>query len=87
MQKVHFDVPEVVEGCEPTRTPPPKGAVVLFDGSSLDAFDGVQNWTLGDGWMQAGRGSATTKQKFGSCHIHVEFATPAEVKEILELAY
>jgi hypothetical protein len=76
MQTVHFDRPEVVEGCEPVLTPPPAGAVVLFDGHGLDAFDGAERWT----WMQIGKGSIRTKQKFGSCHIHVEFRTPAVVK-------
>lgn len=80
MQAVHFDEPEVVEGCQPTLTPPPEGAVVLFDGKNLDAFDGVGSWTLGENWMQVGKGSAQTRQKFGSCRLHLEFATPAEVK-------
>lgn len=80
MQTVHFDRPEVVEGCEPVLTPPPAGAVVLFDGHGLDAFQGAERWTSNSEWMQIGKGSIRTKQKFGSCHIHVEFRTPAEVK-------
>lgn len=80
MQTVHFDRPEVVEGCEPDLTPPPAGAVVLFDGHGLDAFDGAERWTWNSDWMQIGKGSIRTKRKFGTCRIHVEFRTPAEVK-------
>jgi len=79
MQMVHYDLPEVVEGCEPVLTPPPAGAVVLFDGNGLDAFDGGRNWTVTKDWIRIGKGSIKTKQKFGSFRLHVEFCTPAEV--------
>jgi rubredoxin len=65
-------------------TPPPKGAVVLFGGKSLDGWvqrkDGKSpaKWKLvGGGAMQAGGGDIHTKQKFGgSFHLHVEFRVP-----------
>ena len=65
-------------------TPPPKGAVVLFDGKNLD------NWTKDDGktpakWKQVdggamqvnGTGNIITKEKFdGRFKLHVEFRVP-----------
>jgi hypothetical protein len=49
----------------------PEGAVVLFDGTSADNFEGGK--LNEDGTLAAG---ATSKQKFGSCHVHVEFQLP-----------
>jgi len=48
----------------------PAGATVLFDGSNADNFiDGK----VEDGLLQAG---CTSKQKFGSHHLHIEFRLP-----------
>ena len=66
-------------------TPPPKGAVVLFDGKSLDGWvqrkDGKSpaKWKLvGGGAVEVnGTGDVHTKEKFGgSFHLHVEFRVP-----------
>lgn len=65
---------------------PPKGAIVLFDGTEATmknwtAMDGKPtNWTLEDGALVSGRGQIRSKQEFGSCQLHIEFATPSEVK-------
>ncbi|MFC1543241.1 DUF1080 domain-containing protein [Candidatus Neomarinimicrobiota bacterium] len=62
----------------------PSDALVLFDGSDLSAWAPARGdtirWILGDGYMETvGRtGSLITKQGFGSCQLHLEFATPAE---------
>lgn len=89
MQKVKFPIPEIVEGGKPTLTPPPEGAVVLFDGNDFAQFSNASNWKLGKDlfpnaedadWMEAGKGSISTRQKFGSCRFHLEFATPSEAK-------
>ena len=67
---------------------PPKGAIVLFDGTEKT----LKNWTSGNGkptkWKLVegalesvrGGGYLQSKQEFGSCKLHVEFATPKEVK-------
>jgi hypothetical protein len=50
---------------------PPAGAVVLFDGKNVDAWQGA---TLSDEGLLVPR--ATSKQKFQSCTLHLEFQTP-----------
>ncbi len=63
----------------------PSDALVLFDGKDVAAWkreDGQPaNWTLtGDGAMQVGGGSIMTREEFGDIQLHLEWATPAEVK-------
>lgn len=58
----------------------PSDAIVLFDGTNLDAFEGGDKWIIENGEATVAKGSITTKEKFGSCQLHVEFASPAEVK-------
>ena len=65
---------------------PPEGAIVLFDGSE----ESMKNWTamngkpttwkLIDGALVSGKGQIRSKDEFGSCRLHIEFATPKEVK-------
>ena len=50
---------------------PPAGAVVLFDGSTADKFEGGR--MTDDGLLMQG---ATSKQKFQSFKLHMEFRTP-----------
>jgi hypothetical protein len=65
-------------------TPPPKGAIVLFDGKNLDAWtktDGktAAHWKLVDGGaMEVVKGgNIITNEKFdGSFQLHVEFRVP-----------
>lgn len=49
---------------------PPEGAIVLFDGSNVDAWNGSMDDRK---LLKAG---ATTKQKFGSFQLHLEFMLP-----------
>ena len=65
---------------------PPSDAIVLFDGTNLDAWsDGKGNppkWKVRDGFFECGKKSGTiqTRQKFGSVQLHIEWASPSEVK-------
>jgi hypothetical protein len=64
---------------------PPSDAIVLFNGKDLsnwtDEKGGPSKWIVRDGYMESvkGAGYARTRQQFGSCQLHVEFATPANV--------
>ncbi len=60
---------------------PPTGAVVLFDGKNLNAWQQTDGkpakWKLTqDGAMEVTSGNIITKQKFQDCKLHLEFRTP-----------
>ena len=58
----------------------PSDAVVLFDGKSLDAWKEVKKSTIdADGGFTVME-ALTTKQEFGDCQLHLEFASPTETK-------
>jgi len=63
----------------------PSDAIVLFDGTSLDGWIGANGqppaWKLQDGYMEvvARTHCLRTRQHFGDCQLHVEWAAPAEV--------
>jgi hypothetical protein len=59
---------------------PPSDAIVLFGGENLDAWEDGDQWEVADGVATAAKGSITTKQAFGDCQLHVEFATPEKVE-------
>jgi len=59
---------------------PPADALVLFDGKDFDAWDKAQGWKVDpDGGFTA-KGGLRTKQSFGDCQLHLEFASPKVVK-------
>ncbi len=66
--------------------PPPSDAIVLFDGKDLsqwksDKGGGPAKWDIKDGAATVnGTGGISTKQGFGDCQLHIEWATPAQVK-------
>ena len=75
--------PPVVDPAEgPIASRPPRDAVVLFDGSNLDAWrstrGGPATWKVADGYMETapGAGPIETKGKYGDIQLHVEWAAP-----------
>src|SRR5258708_945808 len=84
-----FDLQPIMRTPPTLGAKPPKGALVLFDGHNLDAWakkngkdwlteDGPAKWKiLPEGVLEVVPGSdcIITHQKFGDCHIHVEFRT------------
>lgn len=80
---------EVTEIWEPVpalvATPegqPPSDAVVLFDGTNLDAWElakgGAAEWLVGDGAMSVarGKGDIRTKDSFCDAQLHIEWRAP-----------
>ena len=64
---------------------PPSDAIVLFDGKDLSAWKGKGDkearWTVDDGSLITNRtGNIFTKEEFGDVQLHVEWATPTEIK-------
>jgi hypothetical protein len=59
---------------------PPSDAIVLFDGDDMEAWVHGEKWKLKDGIATANGGGVHTKQAFGDCQIHLEFATPEKVE-------
>ena len=59
---------------------PPSDAIVLFGGKDMSAWVGGEKWLIADGVATVHGGGATSKQSFGDCQLHVEWAAPKEVK-------
>ncbi len=64
---------------------PPSDAIVLFDGTNLDAWEkekggGSIEWLLKDGAMvvKPGTGGIQTKESFGSVQLHLEWLAPVD---------
>jgi hypothetical protein len=77
-------MPPVVDpGPAGPPAPIPADAVVLFDGKSLEHWTTARGeparWLVRDGYMEVvkGTGSIRTRQGFGDCQLHVEWASPA----------
>jgi hypothetical protein len=64
--------------------PPPSDAIVLFDGHDLSHWlgdKGTPGWKVRDGYMEVAphSGYIHTKEDFGDCQLHLEWAEPAKV--------
>ena len=75
--------PPVVDAGPPGG--PPADALVLFGGQDLaqwrSASGGEAKWKVADGVAEVnGTGNIVTKEEFGDLQLHVEWASPAEVK-------
>ncbi|MBN1845749.1 MAG: DUF1080 domain-containing protein [Sedimentisphaerales bacterium] len=65
---------------------PPSDAIVLFDGTDFKEWQSDKagqpvRWKIQDGYMEVAKdaGGIHTQRQFGSCQLHIEWATPAEV--------
>ncbi len=66
---------------------PPSDAVVLFDGSDLSRWVSVKQegqpapWKVENGYVEVvpRSGDIRSREEFGDCQLHVEWAAPAEV--------
>jgi Domain of Unknown Function (DUF1080) len=58
----------------------PSDAIVLFDGKNFDAWKGADKWTVGADGGTTAQSLIRTKQPFGDCQLHVEFASPTPAK-------
>ncbi len=77
--------PIITPGAKPGD--PPSDAIVLFDGKDLTNWRSVRDggeakWQVKDGYMEVmpKTGDIATKQEFGDCQLHIEWATPSVVK-------
>jgi hypothetical protein len=82
--------PKVTEYWDPevrvvSPGPIPSDAIVLFDGKNLEKWETVKDgspakWTVKDGAMTVARGTGniSTKQKFESYQLHIEWRSPIE---------
>lgn len=63
----------------------PSDAIILFSGADFAQWRGqrgdVPKWKLGQGWMETTpTGGIFSRQEFGDCQLHVEWASPTEAK-------
>lgn len=58
---------------------PPSDAVILFDGQDLSKWSGGEKWEVKDGYAISREAGITSKDSFGDCQLHVEWASPSEV--------
>ena len=70
-----------------TDKDPPSDAIVLFDGKDLSRWRSVSGgsdpkWKIKDGYVVVvpRTGDIATREEFGDCQLHIEWATPSEVK-------
>lgn len=74
--------PVVTPGPPLPPVPPPSDAIVIFDGKNLlnwvDSKGQPALWKVEGDYMEVvpGTGNIQTKMGFGSCQLHIEWATP-----------
>lgn len=71
--------PRIIESGGAVSIAPPSDAVVLFDGSNLDAWTSGGKeplWEIKDGLLIANKKNLDTKEKFGAIQLHFEWKLP-----------
>ncbi|QDU08031.1 DUF1080 domain-containing protein [Gimesia aquarii] len=59
---------------------PPSDAIVLFDGKNLNQWKNGDQWIIKDGYAITTNTDIETKQSFGDCQLHIEWATPEKIE-------
>lgn len=76
--------PPVVTPAPFVSAQPPGDAVPLFDGRDLSRWrsgDGEARWKVEQGHAEVnGTGDIETREEFGDCQLHLEWASPAKVE-------
>jgi hypothetical protein len=77
------DEPRVIDPGLPGG--PPSDALVLFDGKDLSKWRGLSGgeakWKVQNGIIEVnGTGNIVTEEEFGDVQVHVEWASPSEIK-------
>lgn len=76
-------VPALVAPAPLVSSAPPSDAIVLFDGRDLSRWksgDKDGQWRVEQGCATVnGTGSIETREAFGDCQLHLEWATPAKI--------
>lgn len=76
-------VPELVDAPEDGI---PSDAIVLFDGSGVDAFvkaaaeGGAVDWPVADGILSIGSGDIVTAEDFCDVQMHIEWRSPTDIE-------
>lgn len=70
-----FRMSRVVKTPPTLGAEPPEGAVVLLDGTNLDAWEALPGNLVGD-TLRIGANSYRTREEFGSFRLHLEFRCP-----------
>ena len=63
-----------------TDAGPPSDAVVLFDGKDMSKWKGGENWIVKDGYAISAKNGINSKDSYGDCQLHLEFASPEAVR-------
>lgn len=81
--------PRVVRPGVPTGGSPPSDAIILFDGRSLSEWSAggdsskPARWRVAEGYAEVvpRTGTITTRRRFGDMQLHIEWASPAVVRD------
>ena len=71
-----FSLNRVEKGSPTLGMKAPEGAIVLQDGTNMDAWVQEPFWNVRDGVMNMSGHSIRTKEEFPSMQLHLEFKTP-----------